>query len=472
MACEVWEQIGESPCDRPKQSRLIERARSDALTITTRMNVLVYSGPEVVQSSLPILTTTLRSLLLQNYTVQSITQHALINHPWAPSCALLVLPSFSSLSSGPDLTTRVSKFVADGGSLLAFFVGAKGRAKDILALPASYEIGSSGTSVGLNLHESVTVDFAPSSAPGWSNGEAETVTAEGFHGDTLTSLQSTVPRPLFTNLADRPNVRILGRFRGGEVAGISLSFVHVGSGRAVLWASRLDQPLATAPSQDLEERRRLEFLRESLRECGLDLPSAEAVSASSRVPAPMYLIGAIPIVDTILSRLSVDFTQDQAKELRDQNDTFIIHPPSDTSDNFPEPDATTLQPKHIIALTSNAFPPREKTPTFDVALYMDELAKGKQKSEDFKESSTPWPIGAALLYGEVVTSTQTMLDRCVRSSLLVFSTTKSHNRIGIPGSSRTCQTLSSASRLTSSKGEAGEETRGYPLTDAFSSHSP
>ena len=373
-------------------------------TIPAKMNVLVYSGPEVVQSLLPALTSTLRSLLFPNYTVQTITQHALINHPWTHTCALLVIPSFSSTTNGSDLTDKLSRFVDDGGSLLAFSVGAKGRSKDLLALPASYEMGSSRSSASLNLPGSVTVDF---SLP---DGDVEIVPLEGSTGGILTSVQSLVPHPLFTNLADRPNVRVLGRFGDGEVAGISLSFGIPGSGRCILWAPRMDQPLATVPSPNPdEERPRLELLKESLQECGLQLPNAEAVS--SRLPTPMYFVGAAPIVDRILSELSVDFTQGTTKELKDKNDTFVIHPPSDAGTDLPEPDATTLQPKRIIALTHNAFPPREKTPTFDIALYLGELAKGKRKSRDLNDDSDSWPIGAALMYGEVVTSTQTMLDK-------------------------------------------------------------
>jgi len=386
------------------------------------MNVLVYSGPEVAQSSLPVLTSTLRSLLFPNYTVQSITQHALVNHPWAPTCAMLVIPSFSSTPSGSTFADKVSKFVNDGGSLLAFSVGARSPTRDVLTLPASYELGSSGSSASLNLPGSVIVNFASLSTMGLSEGGVETVPVEGSTGGILASVQSPVPRPTFTNLADRSNVRVLGRFGDGEIAGVSLSFKTLGSGRATLWAPRLDQPLATVPSPGPdEEKQRLGLLRESLRECGLELPSAEAIS--SRIPTPMYFVGAAPIVDTILSKLSVDFTQEPTKELKDQNDTFIVHPPSDASSDLPEPDATTLQPKRVIALTDNVFPPRERAPTFDVALYLDELAKGNQRSRDPDDDSNPWPIGAALMYGEVVTSTQTMLDKCVAMNPLAFSST-------------------------------------------------
>lgn len=391
--------------------------------LTAKMNVLIYSGPEVVQSSLPTLTNILRSLLLPNYTVQSVTKHTLINHPWTASCALLVLPSFSSATNGSDLTTGVSKFVDDGGFLLAFSIGAKGRTRGALALPASYEMGFGRSPASLNLFDSVLINFASPSGSASSEGEGvEPVTVEGCTGDILTSVQSPVPRPLFTNLVDRPNVKVLGRFGGGEVAGVRLSSGSLGSGRAVLWAPRLDQPfVAVSPPDPEEETRRLGLMRISLRECGLKLPGAEA--AVPRVPTPMYLVGAAPIVNTILSRLSVDFTQEPTKELKDQNDTFVVHPSSDVTADLPDSDMTTLQPKHIIALTNNAFPPREKTPTFDVALYLDELAKGWQRSSDLDDNSERWPIGAALMYGEVVTSTQTMLDRFVfLMSLLEYFT--------------------------------------------------
>ncbi|KAF9653355.1 class II aaRS and biotin synthetase [Thelephora ganbajun] len=344
----------------------LELCRSSALStiqfvipiadLSTVMNVPVYSGPEVVQSSLPFLTNTLRSLLLLNYTVQSVTQHTLISHPWAPSCDLLVISSFSSKTSGSGLTDKVSKFVNDGGSLLAFSIDVKGRTKDV---PASHEMGSSRSTI-LNLPNSVIVDFASSPTQGLLHGGAETVRVEGSTGDILTLVQSSVPRPLFTNLTNHPNVKVLGRFEDGEIAE----------------APRLDQPLVTVPSPSPDEEKRKLGLLRALRR----------------------------------------FHARADKGIKDQNDTFVAYPPSDVSTDLPEPDVTALQPKRVIALTNNAFPPREKTPAFDVAPYVDELAKRKQ-NKDLSDGLYPWPIGTALMYDEVVTSTQTMLDGCLQFSL-------------------------------------------------------
>jgi hypothetical protein len=98
----------------------------------------------------------------------------------------------------------------------------------------------------------------------------------------------------------------------------------------------------------------------------------------------VYFVGAAPVVDPILFRLSVNFTQEAMKELKDKNVNFVIHPFSDASADLPEPE---LQPKRIIALTNDTFPPREKTPTFDVAVYLDELAKGKQSRDTDREGN-------------------------------------------------------------------------------------
>ena len=137
--------------------------------------------------------------------------------------------------------------------------------------------------------------------------------------------------------------------------------------------------MAVSPPGSEEETRRLGLIRMSLWECGVELPSAELINY--RAPTPINFFGAAPIIDTILSRLSVDFTQEPTKELKDQNDIFHspFHrshggPPRIRCDNFVA--------KAYRRLTNNAFPPREKTPAFGVALCLDELNEENQKNRD------------------------------------------------------------------------------------------
>jgi biotin--protein ligase len=73
-------------------------------------------------------------------------------------------------------------------------------------------------------------------------------------------------------------------------------------------------------------------------------------------------------------------------------------------------DPSTWQPKHIIVCKDGALPEKDMTPLFDVALFYNALAAARNKIE-LPKTSEPWGMGEALLYGETVTSTQTMLDK-------------------------------------------------------------
>jgi len=73
----------------------------------------------------------------------------------------------------------------------------------------------------------------------------------------------------------------------------------------------------------------------------------------------------------------------------------------------------TCKPKHIIVCHAGELPARQETPLFDLELYYSalSLARAKEGSTDLVE---PWGFGQVLLYGEVITSTQTMLDKNTR----------------------------------------------------------
>ena len=73
-------------------------------------------------------------------------------------------------------------------------------------------------------------------------------------------------------------------------------------------------------------------------------------------------------------------------------------------------DPSTWQPKHIIVYKDGALPEKELTPIFDVAFFYKALATARSKF-DIPKTPQPWGVGEALLYGEAITSTQTMLDK-------------------------------------------------------------
>jgi len=73
-------------------------------------------------------------------------------------------------------------------------------------------------------------------------------------------------------------------------------------------------------------------------------------------------------------------------------------------------DPSTWQPKHVILCLGGVLPKKEMTPIFDIALFYKDLEAARDKI-GLSKTSEPWGMGEALLYGEVVTSTQTMLDK-------------------------------------------------------------
>ncbi|KAG6031982.1 hypothetical protein E4U41_007368, partial [Claviceps citrina] len=69
------------------------------MTVMTprRLNVLVYTGTGTTSESVRQCIHSLRRLLSPNYAVIPIAESVLLREPWAPTCALLVLPGGADL---------------------------------------------------------------------------------------------------------------------------------------------------------------------------------------------------------------------------------------------------------------------------------------------------------------------------------------------------------------------------------------
>ena len=73
------------------------------------------------------------------------------------------------------------------------------------------------------------------------------------------------------------------------------------------------------------------------------------------------------------------------------------------------------QVRRVLVPALGELPSNETTPLFDVRRYFNAIRETR-KHEEPPTSQTKeeegWGLGEALLYGEVITSTQTMLDKC------------------------------------------------------------
>jgi biotin--protein ligase len=102
---------------------------------------------------------------------------------------------------------------------------------------------------------------------------------------------------------------------------------------------------------------------------------------------------------------------------KDSNDIFQFHSVSESEDvlretgslskSCSERDPSAWQPKYIIVYRDGELPSAQQTPLFDLDSYFNELLTASANNGD----TSPWAMGEAPIYGEVVTSTQTMLEK-------------------------------------------------------------
>ncbi|KAG6907495.1 hypothetical protein DXG01_008690 [Tephrocybe rancida] len=372
------------------------------------MNVLVYAGPEALQTSVAHALTSLRTILLPQYSVQTVISPAVNSQPWKSSCVLFALPQCHKALPATS-SASIRDYVETGGSVIGFGAG---------AILSDKELGGAATvsnDLLLGFFDKPTGKYVyithshekdlPNASHTLNSSNGEVV--EGIHGRGSGEFTG------FDNEIDR---NVLARFTekgsGGSVAGL---IKNIGQGKAGIWASNVEVP-STSGTPDADERR-LQLLRSTLLSLSLQLPSAEEFPVSS--PFPQFLTSTPKrpdIVPIIADFIASPASGAQLSVFKDDNDTFHFHSSTASAGLLRSARENTAvvgsplewQPKHIV-LSSTSLPEQDQTPLFDLAAYYDSLNLAR-KAQGCPELPDAWGCGEALLYGEVVTSTQTMLD--------------------------------------------------------------
>ena len=366
------------------------------------MNVLIYAS-----SASPEPFHLLRSALSPFYTVQSITSTTLATQPWSSSCALLVLLSPpdapGSLSLPSQTHATVQQYIAAGGRMLTFGLG-------VSILP--HRPAQDNFSLWDDQSRTAVVPEAPCEASGLSSPASIRLRT----GILLSGLR---PANVSFRLAHTTSDVIHGYWEGtaDAIAGIQIT---VGSGLAGFWGVSLDGA-DHAPGS-------LALLRYALVSLGLTLPaetSPESLSALPPVPKyplPQFLLhqhGKRQIIETILHKLGLSLTESAADAgvFEDAADTYHFYrtTPEGSARLVGEARMSTElaahTPRVVLVLPPDVFPPQELTPRFNVRGYFAVLEEVRVTRAN---ESGGWGLGDVLFYGEAVTSTQTMLERCVR----------------------------------------------------------
>ncbi|GAA5821752.1 hypothetical protein JCM3770_003161 [Rhodotorula araucariae] len=395
-----------------------------------KLNILVYDGSGVAAASRDNLVRALRAFLAHRYDVQLVTPRQIKDEPWTNNCALLVFPGGRDLpylfDLAPKGNRRIREWVEHGGRYLGICAGAYyacdriefqvGTAlevtgdRELAFFPGvcagtvfpgfQYDSDNGARECSLALNRAAWREHWPQSPEAcevWYNGG----------GAFFPSEPSTSPtgRP-FEVLATYAQVE------GSPAAGV---LCHVGKGKAVLWGTHPEHaspPDGTdAAAFEAKERARLNLIRGTL--SALDLEVSEAPTPPPRL-LPLFLASDDPANVQQAAEALAGVAQPSGPaeaSIADRHDTFVLHnadaasqllhrarnPDTPTPE---EPDELQQEPKHI-CICDEALPSPALTPLFDLGLYFATLRQVQ-----------PAPLaGQVVLYGEVVTSTQTMLDK-------------------------------------------------------------
>ncbi|KAH9937786.1 class II aaRS and biotin synthetase [Epithele typhae] len=372
------------------------------------MNVLVYTGSDVSSTFHQHTLSSIRSILAPNYAVQAVNSTSLASHPWSKGCAMLVMPPL--LSQGQTGTPEspfntaaaqaVQKYVVAGGRLLSLGNVARVSPAQTRGLPDT----SSSSKLSLEDEDRrIAVTIAPSTdAP--ASADVQVVNSYVVEGlPTAGSIDLTAIPDL-----GKVGVEVLARYpSGATVAGAN---IPLGQGVVGVWTLCVPQEYAAQPGI-------IALLRSTIDALGLQLSMSNAVAR----PTPQVLCSAPwrpGVVEHALRSIGVSAL---THELADKNDTFLFHSQEQATAVFEQQrvaadtvsdDSTTWNPKHIVVYPGAILPATELTPRFNITAYYEALADARkgQACPDTYEDDT-WGVGEALLYGEVVTSTQTMLDK-------------------------------------------------------------
>ncbi|KAK6461339.1 biotin holocarboxylase synthetase [Scheffersomyces coipomensis] len=389
------------------------------------MNVLVYSGPGSTNESVKHCIESLRVLLSPHYAVVSVGELSILNDPWIHKTAMLVIPGgadlpYCSVLNGEG-TRKISQFVKKGGKFLGFCAG------------AYFASGRVEFEVGNPLLE-VTGNRELQFFPGISRG----CTFKGFDYEThagaraarlnVSGLQDKIYNyynggGVFLNASSYPGVEVIATYDEDieidDVEKAAVIYKKVGKGDVLLSGTHPEYSPDILKATDEKFSSVVEKLKENdvgrkffLRNCLAKLGLKVNEDLEAKIPQITPLFVSSHLDKTLVIKLvqelkeNVDFINGSI--LEDENDTFVFHgEDEDDHHYFVSQDTQIIEdvnavPKHIKIFNNGGLPDYKTTPYFNMSTYFDQLqclSKGNTGQ-----------IGSILGYGEVVSSTSTLLD--------------------------------------------------------------
>ncbi|KAI2609587.1 biotin-protein ligase [Hypoxylon fragiforme] len=420
-----------------------------------KLNVLVYTGAGSTVESVKHAIYSLRRLLSPNYAVIPIAENALLNEPWAPTCALLVFPGGADLGYCRALNGQgnsiIAQYVRRGGSYLGFCAGGYYGSKR-----CEFEVGNKA----MEVIGSRELAFFPGTCRGGAFKGFQYQSEKGARAIRVNVVKDAfrgaglVPEVftsyyngggVFVDSIDGNNdVEVLASYAtdidvdGGRDKA-ALVYCKVGQGAAILTgphpefaAANLspqhsvegyDQLIATLQADD---DARTSFLKACLAKLGLEV-SQETSGVPSLSRIHLSSISGSDVDDLLHTWEDIISKEDNEEYIRAENDTFHLQKPETiwsvtglkealTPDDSPDQKSSSLSGdgagiidystivKHIVT-HQDSWPEAKATPYFNHHAFYSSLQEYRRTEPEAEE----W--GDFFMYGEVVTSTNTLLEK-------------------------------------------------------------
>ncbi|KAI5957349.1 BPL1 [Candida jiufengensis] len=388
------------------------------------MNVLVYSGPGTTTESVKHCLESLRLHLANYYAVLPVNETVLLTEPWMRKTSMLVIPGGADLPYCNVLNgegnRRITKYVKNGGRYMGFCAGAY-----YASARCEFDIGGP-----LEVTGSRELAFFPGTSRGCAFKGFDYESHSGARAAKLVTNTHFLPKVsehtynyyngggIFMNASSYKDVEVLARYE--EKTDIedddkaAIIYRKIGKGDVILTGSHPEftpnlfknvepgfEKVVDKLNESDQDRKIL--MRELLKKIGLRV--SEDVDSTVPKVTPMYIASPFENNSEQLYKLLKD-KLNISGPFKDTNDTFIFqdehsnHQYNDTEEEVEDPNSVS---KYINFITSNNIPSNKMTPYFNMQKYFENLKK--------LSSNAPLEFGNFLGYSEVITSTNTILDK-------------------------------------------------------------
>ncbi|KAF6816364.1 biotin-protein ligase ligase [Colletotrichum sojae] len=404
-----------------------------------KLNVLVYTGTGTTVESVRHCIASLRRLLSPNYAVIPVAEAALLKEPWQPTCALLVVPGGGDLGYCRVLNgagnRRFLEFVRRGGSYLGFCAGGYYGSRR-----CEFEVGDRT----LEVIGSRELGFFPGTCRGGAfkgfayhseaGARAVRLSVKEGLGEAGEVLSYYNGGGVFVDADKFEGVEVLASYADdiavdGGTGKAAVIQCKVGSGTAILtgphpeFAAANLNPQPSIPSYAslvsslaAADATRVSFLRACLTRLGLEL-SADASGPPSLSRLHLTSANHSEVAEVLASwEEAITRTPEGDEYIHGEHDVFRIEKASSRWDvdelrealpesgGVPDYDGVVK----VIVPHEESWPDAKETPCFNHRLFYNSLKTYREREPDAEE----W--GDTLMYGEVVTSTNTLMDKNIK----------------------------------------------------------